>query len=193
MLALSAKEVAITFPAIVLIYELVFSAGKASKVWDSLVRLVPFGVILALYLGLRLFVIRAFGYPGELLSFQSAWLWLGQVLRNAFDPFLGDLSQEGQWLLLIAIAFGLLSFRFRREIVFGLAWTAIPFVATISSGPSDRSFYVSSFGVSLVLAIVLVHLLGYRKRALRLATLALFHLCDCCLWNHTLLAESSIS
>jgi hypothetical protein len=155
VLALASKEVAITLPLGILLYELThsFSPGKMG---GSLKRQLPFWIILGSFLGLRLLVFGRIGFEGMELEPGDWWYWFDGTLLNMFDPLVLDVDQGTRWLLLSVAALVLLFYRSRREVVFGLLWIPATYGATINSGPSDRSFYVASLGLTLVIASILM-------------------------------------
>jgi hypothetical protein len=122
----------------------------------SLKRQLPFWIILGSFLGLRLLVFGRIGFEGMELEPGDWWYWFDGTLLNMFDPLVLDVDQGTRWLLLSVAALVLLFYRSRREVVFGLLWIPATYGATINSGPSDRSFYVASLGLTLVIASILM-------------------------------------
>ncbi len=167
VLALSSKEVAITLPLAILMYDLVFGSFKVDQPSLFVRRHLPFWLVLAFFIGTRLLVFGKIGFRGAEFKPDDWWYWLDGTLINLFDPFLNELGQAGRWFLLGVLALILIFYRSRPEVVFGLAWIPVIFITTINSGPSARSFYIPSFGWGLAIASILARPLPRQIRFVR--------------------------
>ncbi len=169
--ALSSKETAVTFPILVFIYDAVYHSQDwtrlifAPRDWTRALRVwigyAPFGIVFALR-----FLFFGLGYRG--LTFApEGWLYYVDFnLLRVFDPLsesLGDL----RWIAVVCAALLLLAFRFRGVVFFSLIWIPVTLIPTTVGGISDRSFYIPSLGVSLLLALVLGALLEHKATLTR--------------------------
>jgi hypothetical protein len=159
VLALSSKEIALTLPLVVLAYDLIYHGIPPDRVTDLGKRHLPFWIILVSFLGMRLWLVRRIGYSSLRFRVDALWAWLDGMLRAALNPFCDDVDPGTRWLFLGTLALIMLLYRSRREVVFGLVWIPATYMATFNSltGPSDRSFYVASLGLTLVVASILMH------------------------------------
>jgi hypothetical protein len=73
-------------------------------------------------------------------------------------------------LFLAGVVLLLLAFRSKSAVVFGLLWVPVTFLPTIIGEVSDRSFYIPSLGVALVLGVVLTQPFRRRRQLLSLAS-----------------------
>lgn len=158
VLALAAKEVAILLPAGILLYDVLFNFSKPFRIWDWVKRHAPFWIILGIYLTFRFMGPGAFGYRGTQLSSQYIWNWINGTLVQMVDPLPSGMSAEGQWIILGILLVILFLYRSRPVVMLGLAWIPLTYLPTINSitGTSDRSFYIPSLGVCVVLASILM-------------------------------------
>ena len=158
ILALLTKETAMTWPAVLLVYDLLFNLKTPIQWFKWIKRHAPFWIGLGAYVAVRIFGTGTFGYKTFGITMQDLLGWTIGMLNNMGDPFLENQSIEIHWLVLGLIPVLALLYRTRREIVFGLAWIPILFFPVIASasGPSGRSFYLPSFGVALALSSILL-------------------------------------
>ncbi len=176
--ALASKEVAIMLPATLLLYDVSFNFSRNTfRLSDWVKRHAPFWIVLGLYLGFRFFVQGAFGYRGTQLTVQDVSIWVNGTLVKIVDPLINELSSESQWGLLAALVVIFLPYRSRPEVAFGLVWIPLTTLPTINSitNVSDRSFYIPSLGLCLVLASILTRPIerpGIWERAAGLLVLA---------------------
>ncbi|MCL4395871.1 MAG: hypothetical protein M1482_13890, partial [Chloroflexi bacterium] len=168
ILALSSKETAVTLPLILVCYELLFRFPSRSEIPLAVMRYVPFGAALA-----GRMVWFGHGYTGLSFAPPEGWdYWVDNNLLRVVDPLTSDPSAALRWTVLgLAIAL-LLVFRFRRDVVFAAVWIPITLIPTIVGGVSDRSFYIPSFGVCVLIAVGLDGIWSQRIAALRLVGVA---------------------
>ncbi len=162
-LALSSRETALTFPGILVVYDLLYARQNRLRLPRALIEYVPFAIVSA---G-RLFLF-GHGYRGLELAPEGWLYYVDANLGRAFDPLaenLGDL----RWVALGCVISLGLAFRFRAEIIFGLAWIPITLFTTTVGGVNDRSFYIPSLGLALILAIALASLVQNKIVFARLA------------------------
>ncbi|MDE3089677.1 MAG: hypothetical protein KGJ80_09905 [Chloroflexota bacterium] len=167
-LALASKETAITFPAIVLLYDILFNSKI--KVAGGVKRHLPFWVLLVIRLA---FFGRGYQNPQQ-INLDGLVYWLDVTLLNMAAPFVADMTQVTRWLLIGLVVVVFWIFRSRREVGFGLIVIPLCALPTILSGPSDRSFYISSVGVALAISGAMTDLFSQRRALSRFAALAVF-------------------
>ncbi len=163
--AISSKETALTLPGMLFLYDVMDRPHD----WRSALRLaagyVPFGIIVALR-----FIYFGHGYRGMELA-PEGWAYYAKFnLLRAFDPLFRswdvNLDLVLGLTLLLALAL-LLAFRFRPIVLFALVWIPVTLIPTLVGGVSDRSFYIPSFGIALLLAVVFQSLLTQRVALVR--------------------------
>jgi hypothetical protein len=164
--SLSSKETAIVFPLVVLLYDIIFIADLSHPI-DLLKRNLPFWLVLVGYLIFRIDWIGRIGYRGFRSIPEGWWYWVDGSLLSLINPFLSDMTSSIRWLLIGIAVLLLLIYRSRREVIFGLIWMPITLIATATSGPSDRSAYIASLGLCLVLASILTQPIAYRDSIAR--------------------------
>ncbi|MBI5302598.1 MAG: hypothetical protein HY868_10705 [Chloroflexi bacterium] len=165
-LALSSRETALTFPAIVFAYDAIYWRQHRTDLRRIVIEHIPFWVVAA---GRLIFF--GHGYRGLTLAPEGWAYYVDANLARVFDPLaesLGDL----RWVALGCVACLLLAYRWRAEIIFGLLWIPITLFTTTVGGVNDRSFYIPSFGVALVGAIVLASFVQHKTWVARIAGLA---------------------
>ena len=156
VLSLSSKETALTFPAVLLLSETLIAPGRVNEIAELVRRHMPFWLIA----GIRLLWF-GHGYTGLYLSPPEGWwYWVDLNALRVVEPFVSDPSHALAWVLLGVAMILLLTYRFRRDIVWSLAWIPLTLSPTITGGVSDRSFYIPSLGVALLLAAILTSLLS---------------------------------
>jgi tetratricopeptide (TPR) repeat protein len=175
--ALLTKEMAITFPVLVLLHALVVQGERGGRLPRLGLYLVPIG----LYLGLRLAFLKAQVWGGEPLAVRL-YTGVGLVARylaNVLVPFdlrvFYDLPVQRSLasgavlvpaaLTLAALVATLLALRFRRPIGFGLAWffvTLLPVSGLLTllqpALMADRYLYVPMAGCALAFGGALAEL-----------------------------------
>ncbi len=156
--ALLAKEVAVSLPLVLLLYDWLYQRGRILAVQALCEHLLFWGV-LAGYLGLR---VALWGQTGISVGTRVAaleWDYLSQAFILALtDPFLSDMTNELRWLLLGLAGIGLLIYRFRRELWLGVGWigaTILPSLLSLDRSVFDRYVYLPSVGLALLLASVI--------------------------------------
>ncbi len=153
VLALSSREIALALPIMLLVYDLVYHPGDWNRAPRVYVGYVPFWIAVAIRL-----IFFGHGYRGLILAPEGWFYYVDFNLLRVFDPWSGTID-EIRWVALACVAVLLLAYRLRPAVLFGLIWIPVMLAATTVGGVNDRSFYVASFGVSLLLAIVLTSLL----------------------------------
>ena len=192
-LALLAKEVAVTFPLVLILYELLFRPGRAGSSRIVLLRHLPFWGVLGGYLLLRAALLGSFlsrdvqldwAYSRILTGVKAFAAYVRLTIvpypLNALHMFFvpatwlepGFLASLG--LVLVALSGALLAVRRSRRVAFGGLWffvTLLP-IATASllftSGTmmAERFLYLPSVGFAVLAAIGLARLLASRVRPL---------------------------
>jgi tetratricopeptide (TPR) repeat protein len=172
--ALLFKESALTFPLLVLVYWFFF---PGSSTWrQKVVRWLPFGTALAVYVAIRITVLGRFSQAPQAFKFsrelfpaalgmlgQHARLFFWPVRLSAFRVFnLGpSLRSPWPWLVLLALVTAL--FLRRREPVLGFLvfWWAVTLapcldVRIVSFPVADRFSFMPSVGLALAVAYLLL-------------------------------------
>lgn len=151
VLALGAKEMAVTLPLVLVLYDALF--GRAA--WQTRVRAqLPFWGILAGYLILRLMLF------GKIGGFREAQLQDPLVLVIYYTRYLvlpWPIDTPDSVVALTAVMlFILLWFaRASRAAWFGFLWMPITLLPVLVSWPMSRYAYLPAVGISLLLAVVL--------------------------------------
>lgn len=148
--AMCSKEIALTFPVVVALYDVMFDGLMPLRIMERIKRHAPFWIVV----GVRL-IAFGHGYTGLQLTEMDWWSWVDNLLLRASNPLMPEINIEMRTILLVGLALGLWGYRSRPAIVFGALWVPIAFVPAVVGEISDRSFYIPSFGLSLVLASVL--------------------------------------
>ena len=157
--ALSSKEIALTFPGVILLYDVMFYRLVPLRIGERVKRHAPFWVMVAIR-------ILAFGHgnSGLRLNEVNWWGWLDGLLVRTGNPLVTESSAEIRIIALLSVAFVLWVYRSRPEVAFGTLWIPITFVPTVVGEVSDRSFYISSFGLAVALASILTQLVQHPRR-----------------------------
>lgn len=150
-LALGAKEMAVTLPLVLALYEALFvSALRRERVRAHL----PYWAILFGYLGLRLALFGEIGGfrgaqlqdPFVLVIFYTRYL----ILPWSVDtPDVVVLVTTGALIVLLWLA------RASRSAWFGFLWMPITLLPVYASWPMSRYAYLPAVGTSLFIAVVL--------------------------------------
>lgn len=149
--ALSTKETALTFPVMILLYDVLFESHAGLAIRELVQGHAPYWIIV----GIRLMAF-GHGYSGIQLTGVNWWPWMDGLLLRLANPLFAEISTTARWILLVGIVLLVWVYRARPEVVYGVLWILLTFVPTIIGGLSDRSFYIPSFGLSIVLASVLI-------------------------------------
>lgn len=165
ILALSSREIALTLPLMLFVYDIIYHRQDWVLIVRSSLGYLPFGA--AIILRLAFF---GHGYHGLDLAPEGWWYYVDWNLWRVFDPFSEWLS-EMRWIALGGAIVLLLAFRFRPAVLFSLIWIPVLLVATTVGGVNDRSFYISSFGLSLIFAIVFASFINHKAMLIRVVGL----------------------
>lgn len=162
MAAVSSKETALPFAAILLLYEVLFNPQYLRT---------PL-VVAKYHLGYWMIILGRLvffghGYGGVAVNVEKALYWLDATLSRLVLPIADEISPGSRWFLVFTVLLVCLIFFSKRHILFGVAWIPLMAVATLASGSSDRSFYLPSVGLALVLGGVLAQGMYSPNRALR--------------------------
>ncbi len=149
-LAFFSKELALTAPAAIALYDALYHPRELLRVPALMRRHAAYWILLAAYFPVRYFFLgkvaaRGFEHVGE-----GFWLWIDAQIRFVVFPLVSDVTVELRWLALALIVSLLAISRAHRAILFGLAWTPLTYFLTVSTNPSDYSFYLPSYGVTLI-------------------------------------------
>jgi hypothetical protein len=129
VLAISSKETAIPFPAVLFFYDILFN-WKHLRVPRYVIRYhLAYWIVLAIRL-----TFFGHGYQGLSISSEKITYWLDGNLSNLVLP-LDVISPESRWLLLLGVLFVCLIFRAKRLVLFGFGWIPLMAVATLTGGP----------------------------------------------------------
>ena len=157
--ALSSKEIALTFPGVILLYDVMFCGLVPLRIGERVKRHAPFWIMVVIR-------ILAFGHgnSGLRLNELNWWSWLDGLLVRTGNPLIAESSAQVRVFVLLSIAFVLWVYRSHPEVAFGILWIPLTFVPTVVGEVSDRSFYISSLGLALTLASILTRLPFYPRR-----------------------------
>lgn len=154
ILALSSKEIAVTLPLVLLAYDLLYGSSKLHQPTSLVKRHLAFWSMLTVFIAARLIFYGRVGY-GNAIDEGWVFYWLDRFLPKIVNP----LAIDGESLRLPLAAMTvlvLMAYHSRREVMLGIAWIPLVYLATFNSGASDRSFYIPSFGLALGLAGIFV-------------------------------------
>ncbi|HEX2910886.1 MAG TPA: hypothetical protein VH186_08780 [Chloroflexia bacterium] len=180
-LALLSKESAVPFVIFPFLYELVFNVWNGSlkerlkkEWWLIFLRQVPFGLLLAAYLALRLSIFGSIGgysaerqdyTPFQFVTSYAGWLLRPLRLEHRSLQLLAGLLIA---ILIVALLFkefktrrkaNRLNFQLLRTIIFGLVWLVLFLLPAVTTFLSLRFIYFSTVGLALVEACLLTPLL----------------------------------
>ncbi len=180
LLALFSKEMAITLPAILIAYEVIWQIKQSRQIKQAILYLLPFVAVLAGYFVLRFFATGLFYgfYATSNLHFslQRAWEMLG---GGWLSNFLNSAQALAYWPVLplavisLCILIGaLLRAETRKAYIFG----AVFFILTLApvfylqlnhlTGEGERFIYLPSVGFSILAAVLIGDLLGRKSKIL---------------------------
>lgn len=145
-LALSSKETAVPFPILLFLYDLLFNTHRLRIPLYIIKYHVGYWIIMVMRL-----VFFGHGYQGLSVTPERIEYWFDGTLAKLVIPFPDVILPDLRWLLVLAILLVCFIFYSRRCILFGIAWIFLMSLATLTSGPSDRSFYLPSVGLALAL------------------------------------------
>jgi hypothetical protein len=165
VLGLASKETALTLPMILFLYDVLSHPRDWTRARQVLLGYIPFGLVLAVR-----FIYFGQGYRGLIFAPEGLAYYLDLSLLRVFNP-LPEAVDTVRWIALGCAAALLLAFRFRGIVLFALLWIPVTLIPTLVGGVTDRSFYIPSFGIALLLAIVLTSLLTHRATLARTAGL----------------------
>lgn len=155
MLSLLVKEVAVTVPVMLTVFDFLYSRDAFRKLrWKILVPHALLWIIVAVYLAVRTIVNG--GLEASLTAPLLQWDYLSQLfVLGMTDPIFTDMSSEIRWALIGVGVLGLWFFRERRTVWFGLTWsvvTVLPSLLSVNATLFDRYLYLPSVGLALSLA-----------------------------------------
>ncbi len=165
VLGLASKETALTLPMILFLYDVLCHPRDWTRVRQVLLGYIPFGLVLAVR-----FIYFGQGYRGLIFAPEGLVYYLDLSLLRVFNP-LPEAVDAVRWIALGCAATLLIAYRFRGTVLFALLWIPVTLIPTLVGGVTDRSFYIPSFGIALLLASVLTPLLTHRATLARTAGL----------------------
>ncbi len=157
VLAFSSREVGLTLPAVLILYDILYHPLDWAKLPRQLIGYVPFAVA-------DVWRITYFGhgYRGLIFAEEGWGYYVDFNLLRVLEPFYDDLGTI-RWVALGSALLLLVALRFRRPVLFCLAWIPIALVTTTVGGVNDRSFYTSSFALALLFGIVFTSFLENKR------------------------------
>ncbi len=192
LLALYYKETALTLPLAVILLDYCCESGDIRRIWrESLKRVIPFFVVLAVYMVLRINALGQFSQPALILAIGpidrmlTMLYLLGRYLQDLLIPFkqnafhvflpftrLSPREWAVPFLLLASAAWLVWSyFRHDRKLLFWASFTILGIAPALYLsgivGPklyAERYLYIPSSGFCL-LAAALFERYGGKKRA----------------------------
>lgn len=157
--ALMTKESSVTLPAVLMLYDWLYSWSGWQKLRNLVVPQLFFWSVLAAYVVFRLVLWAQLGTFANSRIQNLKWDYLTQIVTlHVFDPFFSDMTGQLRSILLGTAVLVVLLYHSRREVLIGAAWvglTLIPSLLTQDYFIFDRYIYLPSVGLSVVLASVL--------------------------------------
>ncbi len=187
IVALLAKESAVTLPLVLLTYDWLYHREVFGQIPQGLKKHLSFWSVLLLYLVFRMILWNSTGAFPAPRSLSFLWDYLSQayVLGNStgafpaprslsflwdylsqayvlalVDPFLSDMTGEIRWALLALAGLVLFIYRSRRELWFAAVWlgiTILPSLFSLDTNVFDRYVYLPSVGLVIALASVVTN------------------------------------
>ncbi len=155
-LAIGTKENTVALPLVLFAYDLLFSfSARRFKIFWTLI---PYGVVLLGYVGMRFFFFHEFGRNtgGGFLSY-GAGLFLQFYTQALFQPFIPDMNFVLLSLVLGLVAAGLILYRSRPGLWFGAGWIVFSLLPSASAAyVAPRLVYAPSAGLAIALAAILI-------------------------------------
>jgi Tfp pilus assembly protein PilF len=191
LLALLAKEVAITLPAVLVVWDRLIGRDLRDRraLWRGAIRYAPYGAVTGLYVGLRVFVLGSLvdssaGGWGPLLtrgltalriSASYVWLTIVPYPASAFYVVAPEVMppDAGWWLALagLGLMLGATALAVRRAVGagFGALWFWITLTPSVAVNllplPSplmaERFLYLPTVGFCLAIGWIASRLLGH--------------------------------
>ncbi len=169
-LAIGSKETALSTPALLLAYEMIYRRDEIKQQPRAFVlRQLPFWLLALGAVGIR-FLTTGYGEPEPFAL--GEWDWLYQIQDYtlfAVRPFLLDIEVWQTALLLGALVFLGVLYRTRREVVLGLLWIPLAMPVTILFPPAERYFATASIGLALACASILAQPFDAQRRYANIA------------------------
>jgi hypothetical protein len=165
--ALASKETALTFPAILFLYDFFFQPRERARIVHAAMRYAPFGLLIAARL-----IFFGHGYRGLTFAPEGWQYYVDLNLVRVVDPIVFEWHDGTRWLALVGALILIVVLRARPVALFSLTWIPVTLIPTLVGGVSDRSFYIPSFGVALLLAILLATLFARRTALTRASAIA---------------------
>ncbi|MBI5650583.1 MAG: hypothetical protein HZC40_09090 [Chloroflexi bacterium] len=167
LFAVGSKETAITLPLILFLYDFFFQPQERARIAQAALRYAPFWIIFAWR-----FIFFGHGYRGLTFTPEGWQYYVDLNLVRVVDPIVFEWHDGTRWLALIGALSLIWILRARPVALFALVWIPITLIPTLVGGVSDRSFYIPSFGVALLLALVLMTLFARRNALIRASAIA---------------------
>jgi len=161
IVALLAKESAVTLPLVLLTYDWLYHREVFGQILQGLKKHLSFWSVLLLYLVFRMILWNSTGAFPAPRSLSFPWDYLSQAYVLALvDPFLSDMTGGIRWALLALAGLVLFIYRSRRELWFAAVWlgiTILPSLFSLDANVFDRYVYLPSVGLVIALASVVTN------------------------------------
>lgn len=167
VLAALTKESALTLPAVLLVYDVLFV--WRTRRWNMFRAQLPLWSILPGYVALRFLLFGQFGGYADQGFLKFGWELFVQYYAWAFaKPFLADIDSLTFVILITALALLLVSFRYSRGLWLGLMWI-IAFLIPAGSANyvAPRLVYIPSVGLAIMQGAILAALFEKKKNLWR--------------------------
>ncbi len=154
--AILSNEAGAILPLVMVVYEILYHNQETGFARQAARRLLPFGIIVLAYIGLRFLLFGQLGGPSysKFDDLAPAYKFAGYVVFVT-DPLFTSISNE-QALWGAAFLLAIFSlYRSRRAVVLGSSWMLITILGFISLPVEERYFYIPSIGLALALASIL--------------------------------------
>lgn len=157
LLAMGSKETAITTPALLLLYEILYRRDDIRRAPRAFVtRQLPFWLIAVAVLALRLILFgKLSNSPADLTFWYQSTTRLTGYVQLMLMPFVRDITDLQAIFVVLIIMLLMWIYRARREVLFGFLWLPLALGVSILFPPTDRYFYTPSIGIALALGSIL--------------------------------------
>lgn len=174
LLAMGSKETAITTPALLLLYEIIYRRDDIRNAPRSLVgRQLPFWFFAVAVLALRLLLFgKLSNSPADLTYWYQSTTRLTGYVQLMLMPFVLDITDAQAALIVLLILLLMWLYRARREVLYGFLWLPLALGVSILFPPTDRYFYTPSIGIALALGSILARPWTISARWARIAAVA---------------------
>lgn len=157
LLAMGSKETALTTPALLLLYEIIYRREDIRHAPRAFVmRQLPFWLFAVAIIALRLVLFgKLSNSPADFTYWYQSTSRLTGYIQLMLMPFVRDIT-DAQAILAVGVILLLMwVYRARREVLFGFLWLPLALGVSILFPPTDRYFFTPSIGIALAFGSIL--------------------------------------